>query len=115
MKGWCQVRRKSGQEEKAAETETRGWEEFKIKFPYLAHYWRCGEWREVVKEWSVERLERMEAARKVDTERRMATKSEKAQNKKSMSYNLIPSLILSLVSSASSSLNYLPSHSLFSC
>ena len=37
MKGWCQVRRKSGQEEKAAETETRGWEEFKIKFPYLAH------------------------------------------------------------------------------
>ena len=76
MKGWCQVRRKSGQEEKAAETETRGWEEFKIKFPYLAHYWRRGEWREVVKEWSVERLERMEAARKVDTERRMATKSE---------------------------------------
>ena len=38
MKGWCQVWRKSGQEEKVAETETRGWEEFKGKYPYLAHY-----------------------------------------------------------------------------
>ena len=57
MKGWCQVRRKNGQGEKAAATETRSWEEFKGKFPYLAHYWRRGEWREVVKEWSMERLE----------------------------------------------------------
>ena len=76
MKGWCQVRRKIGQEEKAAAAETRGWEEFKGKYPYLAHYWRRGKWREVVKEWSMERLERMEAARKVDTERVMAIKSE---------------------------------------
>ena len=76
MKGWCQVRRKLGQEEKAAAAETRGWEEFKGKYPYLAHYWRRGEWREVVTEWSVERLERREATRKVDAERGMPTKSE---------------------------------------
>ena len=40
MKGWCQVRRKTGQEEKGVATVTRGWEEFKNKFPYLAHTWR---------------------------------------------------------------------------
>ena len=28
MKGWCQVRRKSGQEVNDVWTETRGWEEF---------------------------------------------------------------------------------------
>ena len=76
MKGWCQVRRKNSQEEKEAAAMTRGWEEFKSSYPYLAHYWRRGEWREVVKEWSVERLERMEAARKVDTERVMARNCE---------------------------------------
>ena len=40
MKGWCQVRRKSGQEEKEVATMTRGWEEFKSDFPHLAHTWR---------------------------------------------------------------------------
>ena len=54
MKGWSQV----SQEEKDAAADTRGWEAFKISYPYLAHYWRRGEWREKVKEWSVEMLER---------------------------------------------------------
>ena len=40
LKGWCQVRRKTDQEEKGVATVTRGWEEFKNKFPYLAHTWR---------------------------------------------------------------------------
>ena len=40
MKGWCQVRRKNSQEEKEVATMTRGWEEFKSAFPYLAHTWR---------------------------------------------------------------------------
>ena len=31
---------KTGQEEKGVATVTRGWEEFKNKFPYLAHTWR---------------------------------------------------------------------------
>ena len=47
MKGWCQVRRKSGQEEKDVAAKTRGWEEFcKMQngFPYLAHYWRYERW-----------------------------------------------------------------------
>ena len=58
MKGWCQVRRKSGQEEKEVSTETRGREEF-YKFcedyPYLAHYWRYERWSKekerTVEEW----------------------------------------------------------------
>ena len=37
MKWWCQVRRKNSQEEKDVPTMTRGWEEFKSDFPYLAH------------------------------------------------------------------------------
>ena len=39
MMGWCQVRRKSGQEVKDVSTETRGWEEFYnwIGYLYLAH------------------------------------------------------------------------------
>ena len=40
MKGWCQVRRQNSQEEKEVATMTRGWEEFKSVFPYLAHTWR---------------------------------------------------------------------------
>ena len=40
MKGWCQVRRKNSQEEKEVAAMTRGWEEFKSAFPYLAHTWR---------------------------------------------------------------------------
>ena len=67
MKGWCQVRRMTSQEKKEAAAVTRGWEEVKSSYPYLAHYWRQGEWREKVKEWSVEMLERREARRKVDS------------------------------------------------
>ena len=40
MKGWSQVRRKNSQEEKEVAAMTRGWEEFKSAFPYLAHTWR---------------------------------------------------------------------------
>ena len=42
MKGWCQVRRKGGQEEKEVATETRGREEFykfMKSYPHLAYYW----------------------------------------------------------------------------
>ena len=51
MKGWCQVRRKSGQEVKDVSTETRGWEEFyqlRKGFPYMAHYLRYERWRKCV-------------------------------------------------------------------
>ena len=64
MKGWCQVRRKRGQEEKVAAAETWGWEEFKSKYPYLAHYWRRTEWSMERKE-----LERREALRREAAER----------------------------------------------
>ena len=37
MTGWCQVRRKGGQEEKVVSAVSRGWEEYKRKFPHLAH------------------------------------------------------------------------------
>ena len=67
MKGWCQVRRKNSQEEKEAAAETRGWEEFKSSYPYLAHYWRRGKWREEVKVMSVEQLKKREAGRKLDS------------------------------------------------
>ena len=64
MKGWCHVRRKNSQEEKEAAAETRGWEEFKNCYPYMAHYWRRGEWRGKVEEWSVEQLKEMEVGRR---------------------------------------------------
>ena len=76
MKGWCHVRRKNSQEEKEAAAETRGWEEFKNCYPYMAHYWRRGEWREEVKESSVESLERQEAGRKMDSSRKGAVPSK---------------------------------------
>ena len=60
MKGWSQVRRKVSQEEKDAAADTRGWEAFKISYPYLAHTWRRGEWREQVEKKSVEQLREME-------------------------------------------------------
>ena len=64
MKGWCQVRRKRGQEEKDVAAETRGWEEFckyGVGFPYLAHYWRYERWREEMKkEWTKEELRKEE-------------------------------------------------------
>ena len=52
MTGWCQVRRKGGQVEKVVSAVSRGWEEYKRKFPHLAHEQRQ-EWseREVVKMW----------------------------------------------------------------
>ena len=52
MTGWCQVRRKKGQVEKDVAAVSRGWEEYKNKFPHLAFEQRR-EWseREVVKKW----------------------------------------------------------------
>ena len=65
MKGWCQVRRKSGQEEKEVSTETRGREEFykfARSYPYLAHYWRYERWSEErkVKERTVEEWKKLQ-------------------------------------------------------
>ena len=37
MTEWCQVRRKGGQVEKDVAAVSRGWEEYKRKFPHLAH------------------------------------------------------------------------------
>ena len=37
MTGWCLVRRKGGQEEKVVSAVSRGWEEYKKKFPHLVH------------------------------------------------------------------------------
>ena len=37
MTGWCQVRRKGGQVEKDVAAVSRGWEEYKIVYPHLAH------------------------------------------------------------------------------
>ena len=65
MKGWSQVRRKVSQEEKDAAADTRGWEAFKISYPYLAHYWRRGEWREQVKKMGVAMLRKREVERKL--------------------------------------------------
>ena len=52
MTGWCQVRRKQGQVEKDVAAGSRGWEEYKNKFPHLAfkqrHKWSK---REAVKKW----------------------------------------------------------------
>merc|ERR1711888_449070 len=52
MTEWCQVRRKQGQVEKDVAAGSRGWEEYKSKFPHLAFTQRY-KWskREVVKEW----------------------------------------------------------------
>ena len=44
MMVWCQVR-KGGQVEKDVSAVSRGWEEYKRKFPHLAHDWR--------RQWSV--------------------------------------------------------------
>ena len=71
MKGWCQVRRKSGQEEKEVSTETWGREEF-YKFcedyPYLAHYWRYERWSKekerTVEEWKQLQMEVKKEGRK---------------------------------------------------
>ena len=60
MKGWSQVRRKVSQEEKDAAADTRGWEAFKSSYPFMAHTWRRGEWREQVEKKSVEQLREME-------------------------------------------------------
>ena len=52
MMEWCQVRRKRGQVEKDVAAGSRGWEEYKSKFPHLAHEQRRN-WSESeeVKEW----------------------------------------------------------------
>ena len=81
MKGWCQVRRKSGQEEKEVSTEMRGWEEFYrigSGFPYLAHYWRYKRWSKKVKEkeWTKEELRQMDM--RVKGERRKEYESMRA-------------------------------------
>ena len=59
MTGWCQVRRKGGQVEKDVAAVSRGWEEYKRKFPHLAFAQR-EEWseREVVKMWLAEETSR---------------------------------------------------------
>ena len=67
MKGWCQVRRKGGQEEKDVAAETRGREEFYTfiaSYPYLAHYWRYERWSKEVKkkEWTEEELREMQSS-----------------------------------------------------
>ena len=52
MTEWCQVRRKKGQVETDVVAGSRGWEEYKNKFPHLAfnlrHKWSE---REEVKKW----------------------------------------------------------------
>ena len=66
MTEWCQVRRKKGQVETDVVAGSRGWEEYKNKFPHLAfnlrHKWSE---REVVKKWLAggdeSELERSEA------------------------------------------------------
>ena len=52
MTEWCQVRRKKGQVETDVVAGSRGWEEYKNKFPHLAYNQRH-KWseRKVVKEW----------------------------------------------------------------
>ena len=77
MKGWCQVRRKSGQEEKEVSTETCGREEFYKFFedyPLLAHYWRY-------QRWSKEKEERKELQREVKKEGRKEFESWVAYTK----------------------------------
>ena len=65
MKGWCHVRRRSGQEEKDVATVLRGWEEYKQKFPHMAHFLRQ-RWSSMERDWfegragSEEKLERLE-------------------------------------------------------
>ena len=60
MTGWCQVRRKQGQVEKDVAAGSRGWEEYKSKFPHLAFELRRN-WSESeeVKEWLVGGDEKM--------------------------------------------------------
>ena len=78
MTGWCQVRRKGGQVEKDVSAVSRGWEEYKKKFPHLAHeqrrLWSESEWKEGGDESSEKEREeelRLEATvaqkRKVET------------------------------------------------
>ena len=80
IKGWCQVRRKSGQEEKDVAAETRGWEEFikvRVGFPHLAYYWRYERWREEMKkEWTKEELWKLQD--RVRKERQKEFKSVRA-------------------------------------
>ena len=52
MMGWSQVRRKKGQVETDVVAGSRGWEEYRRKFPHLAYNQRRG-WSEMeeVKRW----------------------------------------------------------------
>ena len=75
MKGWCQVRRKGGQEEKDVAAETRGREEFYTfiaSYPYLAHYWRYERWSKEVKEreWTEEELSEVQRSVRWSKERK---------------------------------------------
>ena len=77
MTVWCLVRRKGGQEEKVVSAVLRGWEEYKSKFPHLAHYQRQ-EWSEkkAVRAWLAggdeSRLEESEYGRRsIRTEAQM--------------------------------------------
>ena len=50
MTGWCQVRRKQGQVEKDVAAGSRGWEEYRRKFPHVAfeqrRLWGERRWKE---------------------------------------------------------------------
>ena len=54
MTDWCQVRRKKGQVETEVVAGSRGWEEYRRKFPHMAYNWRR-KWSESeeVKKWLV--------------------------------------------------------------
>ena len=73
MTGWCQVRRKGGQEEKVVSAVSRGWEEYKRTFPHLAHeqrQMRASKWREVtsVKFWKRRKERQASEAQKREVE-----------------------------------------------
>ena len=70
MKGWSQVRRKNSQEEKEVAAMTRGWEELKSAFPYLAHTWRYA--------WSESEATRQEL--REDMERRRGKLERQEEN-----------------------------------
>ena len=55
MTGWCLVRTKGGQEEKVVSAVSRGWEEYKERFPHRAFlqrlHWSRGEGETRVLAW----------------------------------------------------------------
>ena len=84
MTGWCQVRRKGGQVEKDVSAVSRGWEEYKKKFPHLAHVqrqlWSEDEWRSMKegREW----LEGGDELSMKEREKSLRLKATDAQKRK---------------------------------